>query len=65
MNEFKLFVELVAEMRATQKEYFVTRDTALLRKAKKLESLVDRAIIENRRNFGSDGSTQGIFNFPD
>lgn len=65
MNEFKLFVELVSEMRATQKEYFITRDTDLLRKAKKLESLVDKAITESRRNLGSDGSTQGIFNFPD
>ena len=65
MNEFKLFVELVSEMRATQKEYFITRDTALLRKAKKLESLVDKAITESQRYFSSDGSTQGVFNFPD
>lgn len=44
MDEFRLFVENVREMRRMQKLYFRTRDYMVLRKAKNLEDFVDRSI---------------------
>ena len=44
MDEFRLFVENVREMRRMQKLYFRTRDYMVLRKAKNLEDVVDRSI---------------------
>ncbi len=44
MDEIKLFVENVREMRRMQKLYFRTRDYMVLRKAKSLEEIVDRSI---------------------
>ena len=40
------FFELVKEMRDTQKQYFKTRDSNLLNKAKELEKSVDKALDE-------------------
>lgn len=44
MDEFRLFVENVREMRRMQKLYFKTRDYMVLRKSKNLEDVVDRSI---------------------
>ena len=44
MDEFRLFVENVREMRRMQKLYFKTRDYMVLRKAKNLEDIIDRSI---------------------
>lgn len=40
------FAELVGAMRDAQKEYFRTRDKAVLRKSKELEKKVDYAIMD-------------------
>ena len=37
----KEFIDLVEKMRAKQKEYFATRDRAVLQESKKLERQVD------------------------
>ncbi|GEM_PF-1531733 len=42
----KQFVELVTEMRATQKGYFATRSKDALTNSKRLEKLVDNAITD-------------------
>ncbi len=44
------FIELVAQMRATQKQYFKTRDPVVMDRAKALEREVDAAIAEYRRS---------------
>lgn len=44
MTEISIFIENVREMRRLQKLYFKTRDYMVLRKAKNLEDIVDRAI---------------------
>lgn len=41
------FYNLVAEMRAKQKEYFRTRDANVLNEAKDLEKRVDKAIRDH------------------
>lgn len=41
MEEIRLFVENVREMRRMQNLYFKTRDYMVLRKAKSLEKIVD------------------------
>lgn len=41
---FDEFVALVSDMRAAQKEYFLTRNGTALSKSKKLEKEVDYAI---------------------
>ena len=43
------FFDLTALMRETQKEYFRTRDTTILRKSKELEKRVDDEISRVRR----------------
>lgn len=40
------FFKLVKEMRDTQKQYFKTRDSNFLNKAKELEKAVDKALDE-------------------
>ena len=42
--EFQQFVNLVAELRQTQREYFATRSYASLKKSKQLEKRVDESI---------------------
>lgn len=44
MTEIGIFIENVREMRRLQKLYFKTRDYMVLRKAKNLEDIVDRAM---------------------
>lgn len=44
MTEISILIENVREMRRMQKLYFKTRDYMVLRKAKNLEDIVDRAI---------------------
>lgn len=46
----KAFRLLVAEMRKLQKEYFKTRDGAVLKAAKDLERQVDEALGNNQFN---------------
>ena len=41
------FYSLVADMRATQKEYFRTRDANTLNRSKDLERAVDKAIRDH------------------
>ena len=43
--EFNQFVDLVRQMRETQKLYFETRDREILDRSKNLERRVDRAIL--------------------
>lgn len=40
------FVDLVRQMRQTQRTYFDTRDRELLDRSKSLERQVDRALLE-------------------
>lgn len=42
-------IDLVAEMRAAQREYFRTRDHEVLRKSKALEKRVDTEIAQHRQ----------------
>ena len=44
MLEYDDFMSLVADMRQAQKDYFKTRDKAILRKAKELEQKVDQQV---------------------
>lgn len=46
MIEFGNFVDVVSRMREAQKEYFRTRDSRILIRAKNLESAVDSMIQE-------------------
>ena len=41
---YEQFIDLVAEMRQAQKEYFKTRDRNILSKSKQLEAQVDAEI---------------------
>jgi len=45
----KQFIDLVTEMRATQKRYFKERTIALMEQSKALERQVDAAIVEMNR----------------
>ena len=40
------FIELVAQMRAAQRNYFATRDGAVLKRSKELERQVDDYIAQ-------------------
>lgn len=44
--DLKQFADLVAQMRAAQKDYFASRDQFVLQDSKRLERAVDRALIE-------------------
>lgn len=44
------FYDLVKEMRATQKEYFRTRDANVLNKSKELERAVDKTIRDREED---------------
>ena len=59
-NEIKQFVELVVEMRRTQKEFFKNRNYTVMQKSKILEKEVDEraAVILN-------GFNQDVENQPD
>lgn len=58
-----VFVNLVEELRKTQREFFATRTHAVLQKSKALEKRVDEAIAAYRREQASDGYKQTTFNF--
>lgn len=58
-----VFVNLVEELRKTQREFFATRTHSVLQKSKALEKRVDEAIAAYRREQASDGYVQSMFNF--
>lgn len=64
MEQIKRFVELVAELRATQREYFATRSYNSLKKSKSLEKMVDTALVDLRNELYNDKCTQTYLNFP-
>lgn len=47
--QFTQFLNLVDEMRKTQREYFATRSYASLKKSKQLEKRVDECIASIKR----------------
>ena len=55
---FEQFVNLVAEMRQTQREYFATRSYASLKKSKQLEKRVDESISIIRSELLNTPATQ-------
>ena len=56
--EFQQFVNLVAELRQTQREYFATRSYASLKKSKQLEKRVDESISIIRNELLNTHATQ-------
>ena len=54
VKNVEMVLELVAQMRSAQKEYFSTRTKDALNKAKRLELEVDKALgdVRNSINFG-------------
>lgn len=64
MEQIQKFVELVAELRATQREYFATRSYHALKKSKSLESRVDNAIEGLRNRLTNNKCTQTYLDFP-
>lgn len=56
--EFQHFVNLVAELRQTQREYFATRSYASLKKSKQLEKRVDETISIIRNELLNTPATQ-------
>lgn len=48
--QFTQFLNLVDEMRKTQREYFATRSYASLKKSKQLEKRVDECIASIKRD---------------
>lgn len=44
MKDLQKFAQLVKDMRASQKEYFRTRDKNILLQSKELERLVDKTL---------------------
>lgn len=56
--ELENFVNLVAEMRHTQREYFATRSYATLKKSKQLEKRVDECVSIYRNEKLNGHSTQ-------
>lgn len=61
--EFEQFVNLVAELRQTQREYFATRSYASLKKSKQLEKRVDECISIIRNELLNTQATQLDFGF--
>ena len=57
-NEIKQFVELVVEMRRTQKEYFKFRNYTVMQKSKILEKEVDERAAEILNGFNKDVENQ-------
>ena len=56
--DFQQFVNLVAELRNTQREYFATRSYASLKKSKQLEKRVDESISIIRNELLNTQATQ-------
>lgn len=57
-NEIKQFVELVVEMRQTQKEFFNSRNYTFMQKSKILEKEVDEKAAEILNSFNQDAENQ-------
>ena len=57
-NEIKQFVELVVEMRRTQKEFFKSRNYTFMQKSKTLEKEVDERAAEILNGFNQDVENQ-------
>lgn len=57
-NEIKQFVELVVEMRRTQKEFFKSRSFTVMQKSKILEKEVDERAAEILNGFNQDVENQ-------
>lgn len=60
---FEQFVNLVVEMRQTQRDYFATRSYASLKKSKQLEKRVDESISIIKNELLNEKSTQLELNF--
>lgn len=56
--EFQQFVNLVAELRETQRDYFANRSYASLKKSKQLERRVDECISTIRNEMLNTKATQ-------
>ena len=57
-NEIKQFVELVVEMRRTQKEFFKSRSFTVMQKSKILEKEVGERAAEILNGFNQDVENQ-------
>jgi hypothetical protein len=57
-NEIKQFVELVVEMRRTQKEFFKSRSFTVMQKSKILEKEVDERAAEILNGFNQEVENQ-------
>lgn len=57
-NEIKQFVELVVEMRRTQKEFFESRSFTVMQKSKILEKEVDERAAEILNGFNQEVENQ-------
>lgn len=61
--QFTQFLNLVDEMRKTQREYFATRSYASLKKSKQLEKRVDECIASIKRDNIQSKTFQLDFDF--
>ena len=63
MTDVLNFVLLVEIMRQTQREFFITRSSNTLKKAKELERKVDRNLPLIKRMLSEKMPTQTVFDF--
>lgn len=63
MTDVLNFVQLVEIMRQTQREFFVTRSSNSLKKAKELERKVDRNLPIIKRMLSEKMPTQMVIEF--
>lgn len=63
MTDVLNFVQLVEIMRQTQREFFITRSSNSLKKAKELERKVDRILPIIKRMLSEKMPTQMIIDF--
>lgn len=62
MKELLQFIQLVKDMRASQKEYFRTRDKNILLQSKELERQVDNLLSADDDLFSSPVKKEGWMN---
>ena len=60
-NEIKQFIELVVEMRRTQKEFFKSRNYTAMQKSKILEKEVDEKASEILKSFAAPEAQPDLF----
>ncbi len=60
-NEIRPFVELVAEMRKAQKEFFKNKSYTLMQNSKFLEKEVDAKILEFSKNLSKEEDQPNLF----